>query len=81
MEIEQLMQIHFPYLTKDLTSQHFVEIIPQNEAFIQEKVMRNPEIAEINKALSKIPIKHLRIGVVNFGRPAPGINNVIEGLL
>lgn len=43
--------------------------------------MRNPEIAEINKVLTKIPIKHLRIGVVNFGRPAPGINNVIEGLL
>jgi len=43
--------------------------------------MRNPQIAEINKAISKIPIKHLRIGIVNFGRPSPGLNNVIEGLL
>ncbi len=43
--------------------------------------MRNSRIAEINTALSKIPIKHLRIGIVNFGRPSPGLNNVIDGLL
>jgi len=43
--------------------------------------MRNKTIASINEALKKIPIKHLRIGIVNFGRPCPGLNNVIDGLL
>jgi len=43
--------------------------------------MRNKTIAGINEALKKIPIKHLRIGIVNFGRPCPGLNNVIDGLL
>lgn len=43
--------------------------------------MRNKEIAKLNESLQKIPIKHLRIGIVNLGRPCPGLNNVIYGLL
>ncbi len=43
--------------------------------------MYSKAIGELNQQLKKVPIKHLRIGVVNFGRPAPGINNVIYGLL
>ena len=30
LEIEQLLQVHFPYCTNDLASQHFVEIVHQD---------------------------------------------------
>jgi 6-phosphofructokinase len=43
--------------------------------------MRNKEIAALNDSLTKIPIKNLRIGIVNLGKPCPGLNNVIYGLL
>ena len=64
-------------LQKNPYSKHFIEITDSRPVDRE----RFTEHHDINDRFQTPLLKHLNVGVVNMGRPAPGVNNVVDGLL
>lgn len=81
--VETKIHEQFPHLTKDPMSTHFVEI--------QDAIMANTgSFHYVDKSVEKLNLefrqikkgqKNLKVGVLMLGNAAPGMNNVIDGLL
>lgn len=77
------MQDQFKRLSQNLNSSYFVEI--QDQAFnITDDIQSDPTMQSLNENFSKIHHnKHSenKILVLQLGNSAPGMNNIIDGLL
>jgi diphosphate--fructose-6-phosphate 1-phosphotransferase len=81
IDVEETLHEQYPHLSSDVFSTHFVEIVDQKDEKIQNDLSGTENIKNLAKIFAKKNNSDLRIGVVICGRQAPGMHNVIDGLL
>lgn len=81
LDVEQTLHEQYPNLWTNVYSSHFVEIIDKKNEKITHEIQDQEGVHKLNKQFGKKNLKHLKIGVCICGRQAPGMHNVIDGLL
>ena len=81
LDIEDTLKEQYPNLSKDLFASHFVEVIDKKASKLQNNIIEEDSVNDLNSVFAKDVKKQIKIGVVVCGRQAPGIHNVIDGLL
>ena len=77
LQIQKKLDVQFPCTQLNPLSKHFIEITDSPPIDNTDLTNYSP----INKKFLNPTLKHLNIGVCNLGRPTPGLNNVVDGLL
>ncbi|CAI2371730.1 unnamed protein product [Moneuplotes crassus] len=81
IDIEQTLHEQYPYLSNDTYTTHFTEIVDKKDIKVSNTFTQDEEVLRLNEELSANQKSHIKIGIVICGRQAPGMHNVIDGLL
>ena len=81
IDIEETLHEQYPLLWNDAFATHFVEIVDKKVERIAHEFDDEEGVKLLNKCFAKKNLKQLKIGIVIWGRQAPGMHNIIDGLL
>lgn len=81
IDVEETLHEQYPHLSHDIFATHFVEIIDVKDEKLQNDIADSKNIKSLNESFGQHNQSELRIGVIICGRQAPGMHNIIDGLI
>jgi len=81
IDVEESLREQYPNLRSNPHSIHFVEIVDKKDVKIIHELSDAKKLIKINCEFLEHERSALKIGVVICGRQAPGMHNIIDGLL
>jgi 6-phosphofructokinase 1 len=81
IEVEDALQSQYPSVSTDVFSTHFAEVIDTKDQKVKIGMEGTEGLKLLNESFLHQNNSKLRIGVVICGRQAPGMHNIIDGLL
>lgn len=81
IDIEETLNEEYPHLSNDLYATHFVEVVDKKDEKIHNEISDTEHVKFLNESFAINNQQSLKIGVVFCGRQAPGMHNVVDGLL
>lgn len=81
LDVHETLHDQYPDLSNDVYANHFVEIVDKKAEKLHNRIHVDDSVEKLNEEFAQIGNKKIKIGVVICGRQAPGMHNIIDGLL